>query len=169
MEGNNDLVVDKKMESKGKKVFWGRGNGWVLAGLVNMLKELLKASSYRPYYEDLFLKMAVKIGSIQGQDGFWRASMLDPSAYPNPEVSSTAFFTDGLAHGINEGLLAKETYTTNVVKALEAFNSAVFHDGRHRWTQPIGEDPKKVTADMTEVYGVGGFLLAGTEMLKMID
>lgn len=81
--------------------------------------------------------------------------MLDPSAYPNPEVRSTAFFTDGLAHGINEGLMVKENYTPKVVKALVTLNSAVFHDGKLCWIQPIGEDSKKVTADMTEVYGVG--------------
>jgi len=33
--------------------------------------------------------------------------------------------------------------------------------------QPIGADPKSVTADMTEVYGVGAFLMAGCQMYKL--
>ncbi len=50
----------------------------------------------------------------------------------------------------------------------ESLVSAVFPNGKLVWVQPIGEDPKKVTADMTEVYGVGAFLLAGTEILKLL-
>jgi hypothetical protein len=44
---------------------------------------------------------------------------------------------------------------------------AVMPDGKVGWIQPIGENPKKVTRDMTEVYGVGAFLLAGTEIYKL--
>jgi Flp pilus assembly protein CpaB len=42
-------------------------------------------------------------------------------------------------------------------------------DGKVGFIQPIGADPKAVTNDMTEVYGVGGFLMAGTEITKLID
>lgn len=47
---------DKK-EANGAKVFWGRGNGWVLGGLVEMLRELPVKSKYRPFYQELFQKM----------------------------------------------------------------------------------------------------------------
>ena len=45
--------------------------------------------------------------------------------------------------------------------------SSVWPDGKVGFIQPIGADPKAVTKDMTEVYGVGGFLMAGTELYKM--
>jgi hypothetical protein len=32
--------------------------------------------------------------------------------------------------------------------------------------QPIGADPKKVTKNMTAPYGVGAFLLAGSEVYE---
>ncbi len=43
-------------EANGAKVFWGRGNGWVLGGLVELLRELPAKSKYRPFYQDLFQK-----------------------------------------------------------------------------------------------------------------
>ena len=42
-------------------------------------------------------------------------------------------------------------------------------DGKLGYVQPIGADPKKVTRNMTEVYGPGAFLLAGTEMYRMAE
>ncbi len=160
---------DVKLESNGEKIFWGRGNGWVLGGLVSMLKDLPKDSKYRPFYEELFKEMSEKVVECQGKEGFWHASMLDPGSYPNPETSSSAFFCYALAYGINSGLLEKDKYLPVVTKSWEALVSAVHPDGKLGWVQPIGEDPKKVTAEMTEVYGVGAFLLAGTEMLELIE
>jgi hypothetical protein len=45
----------------------------------------------------------------------------------------------------------------------------IFVDRKLGWVQPVGENLKDVTSDMTEVYGVGAFLLAGTEMLKLTE
>ena len=113
--------------------------------------------------------MAEKVASRQGDTGFWHASMLDHESYPNGETSCTGFFCHALAYGINAGYLDREKYTPIVIKAWQALVSAVFADGKLGWVQPIGEDPKNVTAEMTEVYGVGAFLLAGTEMLQLVD
>lgn len=159
---------DKKLEENGKKVFWGRGNGWVVAGLAIMLEELPSDHKLQGFYKKLFVDMIQKIASLQGEDGFWHASLLDPGAYPSPEVSSTAFFTYAMAFGINQGWLNKSEFQARIEKAWIALNSAIFPDGKLGWIQPIGEDPKKVTSEMTEVYGVGGFLLAGTEILKSL-
>lgn len=158
---------EKKREVNGQKIFWGRGNGWVMGGLVSLLKDLPKDSPYRPFYEQLFQEMAEKVAACQGETGFWHASMLDHEAFPNPETSSSGFFTYALAYGINAGLLDKATYTPIVTNAWQALVSAVYADGKLGWVQPIGQDPKAVTAEMTEVYGVGAFLLAGVEVLGM--
>lgn len=60
-------------EANGKKVFWGRGNGWVLGGLTEMLKDLPKKNSYRNFYEELFVEMCGRMVEIQQPDGFWHA------------------------------------------------------------------------------------------------
>jgi unsaturated rhamnogalacturonyl hydrolase len=82
-------------------------------------------------------------------------------------MSATGFFMFGLAWGINNGYLDRKTYLPAVIRGWNAMQKAVPPDGKVGWIQPIGENPKKVTRDMTEVYGVGAFLLAGTEIYKM--
>lgn len=154
-------------EANGRKVFWGRGNGWVLGGLVEILRGLPAHSKYRKFYQDLFVRMAQRIARCQGDDGFWHASLLDPASYPSPETSASGFFVYALAYGINEGLLPRDTYLPIVEKGWNALLSAVEEDGKLGYVQPIGADPKKVTRDMTEVYGPGAFLLAGTELYRL--
>lgn len=154
-------------EANGTKVFWGRGNGWVLGGLVELLRKLPIESKYRPFYQDLYIKMCNRIAPLQSNDGFWRASLLDPDSYPSPETSGTGFFVYALAYGLNEGLLPADTFMPVVEKGWQALLSAVEEDGKLGYVQPIAADPKKVTPDMTEVYGPGAFLLAGTEVYRL--
>ena len=154
-------------EANGKKIFWGRGNGWVLGGLVEILKELPKKDKNRKFYEELFAKLATRVAGLQHPDGFWHASLLDPASYPSPETSCTTFIVYSIAYGINEGLLDKEIYLPVMIKGWNALVSAVEPNGKLGYVQQIGADPKKVTRDMTEVYGVGAFLMAGNEIYKM--
>lgn len=158
-----------KREQNGEKVFWGRGNGWVAAGLVNILKLLPKDSSYRPFYENLFKEFLPELAKLQDPKGFWHASLLDPDSYPSPETSATALITYALAYGVNNGLLPEDEYRSITQKAWTALISVVDKNGKLGYVQPIGADPRKVTADMTAVYGIGAFLLAGTEMYHFIN
>ncbi|TDN98411.1 glycoside hydrolase family 105 protein [Sunxiuqinia elliptica] len=162
----DDSYFDKK-EENGEKVFWGRGNGWVAAGLVNLLKILPEDSEYRPFYENLFVEFVPRLVDLQNSTGFWHASLLDPQSYPAPETSATALITYALAYGINNNLVDKATYSPALYKAWTALLSAVDTNGKIGWVQPIGADPKKVTADMTASYGVGAFLLAGSEIYQL--
>ncbi len=162
----DDRFFDK-IETNGKKVFWGRGNGWVAAGLVNILKVLPDDSAFRPFYENLFSELVGKLVELQSENGFWHASLLAPAQYPSPETSATALIAYALAYGINSGLLSKDKYTSALEKSWTALNSAINSEGKLGWVQPIGADPKKVTEDMTAVYGVGALLMAGSEIYKM--
>ena len=154
-------------EANGRKVFWGRGNGWVLGGLAEILKELPAKDKNRKFYEELFVKLCTRVAKLQNADGFWHASLLDPASYPSPETSCTTFIVYALAYGINEGLLDKDTFLPILVKGWNAQVSAVDADGKLGYVQPIGADPKKVTRNMTEVYGVDAFLMGGCEIYKM--
>lgn len=154
-------------EANGAKVFWGRGNGWVLGGLVEILRELPAKDKYRPFYQDLFVKLATRVADLQNKDGFWHASMLDPDSYPSPETSCSGFFVYGLLYGINEGLLPRDKFLPVAQKGWDALLSAVEEDGKLGFVQPIGADPRKVGREMTEVYGPGAFLLAGYEMHRL--
>ncbi len=158
-----------KTEANGARVFWGRGNGWVFAGLPVIIRELPENYEHRPYFEQLFRDMAAKILALQDEKGYWHASLLDAASYPNPEMSATAFFVYGIAWGINNHYLDKKTYLPAVIKGWKAMTDAVWPDGKVGWIQPIGEDPKNVTREMTEVYGTGAFLMAGTEIYKLVS
>lgn len=155
-------------EKNGRKVFWGRGNGWVMGGLVKVLAEMPADYPNRSFYMDIYKKMAARLVELQQPDGFWRTSMLDPGAYPGGEASGTGFFCYALAWGINQGILDKATYTPVVTKAWSALCQAQKKDGMIGWVQPIGADPQKnFSADSWEVYGTGAFLSAGSEMIKL--
>ena len=85
----------------------------------------------------------------------------------HPKQAVPRFIVYALAYGINEGLLDKDTFLPILVKGWNAQVSAVDADGKLGYVQPIGADPKKVTRNMTEVYGVGAFLMGGCEIYKM--
>ena len=92
-------------EANGKKVFWSRGNGWVLAGMARMLEYLPNNDPDRPRLEAHFREMAGRILSLQQPDGSWHSSLLDPDSFPTPEASGTGLDTFALAWGVNAGLL----------------------------------------------------------------
>lgn len=156
-----------KKEKNGQDVFWSRGNGWVMAGMANLLSVMPLNHPERKRFIDQFRQMAKKIASLQQADGTWHASLLDPESYPVEETSGTAFFCYAMAWGINQKILSHDSYYPVVQKAWKAITAAVHSDGKLGFVQPIGAAPELVSADNTEVYGVGAFLLAGTELLKL--
>jgi rhamnogalacturonyl hydrolase YesR len=164
----DDTYFDQK-EANGERIYWGRGNGWVAAGLVNILRTMPVDSGYRPFYEDLFRRFVPRLAELQDEDGFWHASLLDPDAYPAPETSATALITYAIAYGVNSGLLDAATYTPAVEKGWRALETTVAADGRVGWVQPIGASPGSVTQNSTAVYGAGAVLMAATEVHRLAD
>jgi rhamnogalacturonyl hydrolase YesR len=162
-----DSTYFDKKEANGKKVFWSRGNGWVMAGLVRMLQYLPMNHPDRPRFEQLFKDMAAQVLACQQPDGLWHSSMLDPGSFPLKETSGSGFFTYALAWGVNQHLLDRATYEPAVDKAWLALVGCVNSDGKLTYVQPVGADPKTFAPDSTEIYGVGGFLLAGSEVYRM--
>ena len=154
-------------EPNGKKVFWSRGNGWVIAGLVRVLEDMPEDYPDRPKYLTLYREMAAKVAAVQGIDGYWRASLLDPVSLPNPETSGTGFFVYAFAWGVNRGVLDRATFEPVVRGGWAAMARAVRADGMLGWVQRIGDKPGATSADTTEVYGVGALLLAGTEVHRL--
>jgi len=153
----------------GRKIFWSRGNGWVLAGLTRVLQEMPADYPHRGRYEALLREMAPKIASLQQGDGYWRSSLLDPDSLPLPETSGTAFFVYALASGINQGLLDRATYEPVIRRGWAALVRAVHPNGMLGYVQRIGDQPGDTSASGTEIYGVGAFLLAGSEIHRLIQ
>lgn len=151
----------------GKRVFWSRGNGWVIAGIARVLEYLPADDPVRPRYVKLLRTMAAALAKRQPADGLWRSNLDDPKQHPNPETSGTAFFCYAIAWGINSGVLPRERYLPVVAKAWRGLAGCVDADGRLGYVQPVGRDPQPATREMTHEYAMGAFLLAGSEMLRL--
>ena len=146
----------------GRKVFWSRGNGWAFAGLARLLDELPRNDPRRPYYVDLFKRMAGALIAIQKPDGYWSPSLLaDPATMP-PEASGTGFFVYGLAWGVRHGVLDRAATLRAIGRGWAALERAVQPDGLVGWVQQVSDRPDRVSAKDTQFYGAGAFLLAAS-------
>ena len=162
-----DSSLFEKREKNGKKIFWGRGNGWVLAGLVRMLELLPADHPSRPRFEQQFREIANKVVTLQQADGFWRSSLLDPDTYPMHETSGTGFYCYALTWGINQGLLKRARFEPAARQAWHALASCVNADGKLTHVQPVGFTPVTFDAESNEPFGAGAFLLAGSEIRRL--
>ncbi|HXG92057.1 MAG TPA: glycoside hydrolase family 88 protein, partial [Blastocatellia bacterium] len=156
-----------RLNANGKRIFWARGNAWVMAGIVRVLQYLPKDDKYRSRYVNLLRVMAASISRVQEEDGLWRPSLLDAQEAPFPETSSTGFFCYALAWGIKNGYLERRVYLPVVERAWRGLVGAVHENGKLGWVQPIGAAPAKVTFEDNQEYGSGAFLLAGSEVYKL--
>lgn len=157
--------IDKR-EANGQKVFWGRGNGWVIGALARIINFLPENYNNRNSYIELFQDMMSRIAKLQDENGYWHTSLLDYETYTSPETSASGFFTYGLWWGINRGFLDEKTYLPVATKAWTAMVSAVHENGMLGYVQPIGDAPQNITAEKNEVYGTAAFALAGLEVAQ---
>ena len=166
-------VYPKHKSANGKKDFWARGDGWVLAGLAKVLKDLPADYKHRQFFVDKYKRLAKAIAEIQQPEGYWTRSMMDPDHAPGPETSGTAFFTYGFLWGINNGYLDEETYLPVVQKSWAYLkNKALQKDGKVGYVQPIGE--RAIPGQVVDVnsqsnFGVGAFLLAACEYVRYLE
>lgn len=162
-----DATFLNKREANGQRLFWSRGNGWVMAGLARVLEEMPADYPTRDKYLEQFRQMAARVAQLQGADGLWRPGLLDAQAYPLPEVSGSAFFVYAMAWGINHHVLDRAIFLPVVSKGWQGLLAHVYEDGRLGSIQPIGAAPGAYSATSSYVYGVGAFLLAGSEVMEL--
>jgi rhamnogalacturonyl hydrolase YesR len=156
-----------KREKNGKKIFWSRGNGWVMGGLVRVLENLPAKDPRRAFYEDKLRQMSASVAQLQNPDGLWRPGLLDAADYPNPEISGSAFFVYAMAWGINHHLLDAKQYRPVIERGWAGMVRHIYSDGRLGCIQPIGAAPGDYTPSASYVYGTGAFLLAGSEVNQL--
>jgi rhamnogalacturonyl hydrolase YesR len=151
----------------GQKMFWARGNAWVVAGTVRVLEYLPADYPSRARYVELLRRMAARLASLQRADGFWSSCLTDTASYPEPETSGTSGIVYALAWGVNHGVLDHDTYLPVVRAGWSALTSAVGADGKLHWVQNVGAAPAKTVEADSQPYGVGLFLLAGSEVAEL--
>ncbi|MEN8156529.1 MAG: glycoside hydrolase family 88 protein [Bacteroidota bacterium] len=163
----DDRFFDQRSEN-GKKIFWARGNGWVIAGLSRLLEDMPSDYKNREKFEQQYREMAQKLLSLQDEDGLWRVSLIDPEYLNMGESSGSSFFTFALAWGINNGLL-DASHKPAVERAWKALTQNVNEWGRLGYVQQVAGSPYPFYDHQWQVYATGAFLLAGCEMLELAD
>ena len=160
----------------GLPCFWSRGNGWVISALCRTLNYLPVTDVHRAEYVQIFQQMCAALLPIQRTDGFWNMDLGDPNNCGGPEETGTGCFTYAMAWGINHGFLDTATYLPAVVNGWHALDSCI-HPMTDTvvlgWVQGSGSAPSQ-TPPVTyaaqpnfDDYGVGIFLLAGSEVYKL--
>ncbi len=157
----------------GKKDFWARGDGWVLAGLAKVIGDLPADYRYRHFFIDKYVRLADAVVATQQPDGYWTRSMMDPDHAPGYETSGTAFFTYGLLWGINNGYLNAPEYLDAALKGWNyLYRTALQKDGSIGYVQPIGEKAipgQVVDRSSTSNFGTGAWLLAACEYVRYLE
>lgn len=170
---DKDFVPPYK-EPNGEDCYWSRGNGWVVAALVRVLEVLPKSDThYQEYLQD-YKNMLAALLKVQRTDGFWNASLHDPNNYGGKEATGTSLFVYGMAWGINHHVIDKKVYLPAVQKAWHALiTESVHKNGFLGYVQGTGKEPKDgqpvtyTSQPDFEDYGLGCFLLAGSEVYKL--
>jgi unsaturated rhamnogalacturonyl hydrolase len=161
-------------EPNGEDCYWSRGNGWVVAALVRILNTIPKNEPHRAEYVADYKAMMAALVPIQRNDGYWNASLHDSTNFGGKELTGTSLFIYGMAWGINNKILDKAIYLPVITKAWNAMAKESVHpNGFLGWVQGTGKEPKEsqpVTYDREpdfEDFGLGCFLLAGSEVYKI--
>ncbi|MFC3560548.1 glycoside hydrolase family 88/105 protein [Pedobacter jamesrossensis] len=170
---DKDFVPPYK-EPNGEDCYWSRGNGWVIAAFVRVLETMPKDAIGYDEYLKTYHEMIKALVPLQRVDGFWNVSLHDPNHFGGKETSGTALFVYGMAWGVNQGILDKATYLPIISKAWNGMTKdAVQENGFIGFMQGTGKEPKDgqpvsyTSMPDFEDYGLGCFLLAGTEVYKL--
>ena len=166
-------VYPKHKTASGKKDFWARGDGWVLAGLAKVLQDMPKTYKHYQFFADKFVTLAEAVKKIQQPQGHWTRSMMDPEQAPGYETSGTAFFCYGMLWGVNNGYLTKKEFEPAIEKAWNYLTTvAMQQNGKIGYVQPIGERAipgQTVDANSEANFGVGAFLLSACEYYRYLQ
>ncbi|MGD9994962.1 MAG: glycoside hydrolase family 105 protein [Salinivirgaceae bacterium] len=132
-----DVYIKKLQQSNGLfyhgfdgPFFWGRGNGWVAAGLAELLSELPNSNPNYTRLVDAYKKMMKTLLHNQAEDGMWRQLIDNETSFK--ETSSTAMFGYAMALGVKKELLPEDPYRKAIDKAWQALATYVTPDGKLR-------------------------------------
>ena len=164
---DRDVYQATKRDPSGKKLYWARANGWVIAGLVRVLQIMPAEHPARPFFEKQFTEMLTAIAKLQQEDGLWRSNLVNPTQFPIGEASGSGFFTYAYAWGVNNGLLDRAKFEPIINRAWHGLVACVEPDGKLTHVQPEGSGPDNFESKSSVPYGAGAFLLAGSEIYKL--
>jgi rhamnogalacturonyl hydrolase YesR len=108
--------------------YWGRGNGWVAAGLAELLSELPQNHPRYPAILQGYQKMMVALLDYQAEDGMWRQLIDNETAWK--ETSATGMFGYAIVTGVKAGILPASKFESSYRKAWNSLATYVNNDGQ---------------------------------------
>ena len=95
--------------------FWSRGNGWMAAGMSELLSSLPETNQNRPRIMEGYKKMMASLLKYQAENGTWRQLIDEPESWY--ETSGTGMFAFAMITGVKNGWLDKTIYSVAARKA----------------------------------------------------
>jgi len=158
------------------RVPWGRGNGWTIFSLSELLAVLPMDHADRPALIGFFRELCEGYLALQDEAGMWHQVLTHPDAYP--ETSCTAMFAYAFSRGVQYGWLEYPApYIAAVFKAWEAITRIGVDAGGNVHGVCRGSEfsfspnyyKKELLPILNDTHGVGIVLLAGVEVRKLMQ
>jgi rhamnogalacturonyl hydrolase YesR len=153
---------------------WGRGNGWVIFSLSELLAVLPADHALRPELLAMFRELCAGYLALQDDNGMWHQVLHEPDSYL--ETSCTSMFAYAFARGVQYGWLETPApYVRSVFKAWEALNRVsidrlgnvhgVCRGSEFSFTSEYYK--KDLLWNLNDTHGIGIVLLAGVEVIRL--
>jgi len=151
---------------------WGRANGWAMVAQIDLLERLPQDHPQRDSLIELLQRHVIGISHYQGSKGIWHQLLDKSDSYL--ETSCSAMFVYAIARAVNRGLLDKR-YSSIALRGWEGLMSKIRSDGEVEGVctgTPIGDDLTFYylrPAPLNDIHGIGTVIMAGTEILHMLQ
>jgi rhamnogalacturonyl hydrolase YesR len=166
-------VYDFKYDTK-TNVPWGRGNGWVVFSMTELLAELPENHPREAELIEFLNTLCEGYLKLQDEDGMWHQVLNDWDSYP--ETSCTSMFIYAFSRGVRYGWLREpEKYVKAIYKGWEAISkTSVDTDGnvygvcRGSEFSFIPDYYKyELGWNLNDTHGTGIVMLAGIEVIRL--
>lgn len=106
---------------------WCRGNGWMAAGMTELLSLLPEDNQNRDAIMNSFRKMMETLAGYQKSDGLWAQLVDDPTVWS--ETSGSAMFLYAMISGVKNGWLPAKKYMPIIEKGWKGLVSHINSEG----------------------------------------
>lgn len=156
-------------------VAWGRGNGWVVFSLAELLSVMPGQHVLRPDLLAFYRELGQGYLRLQGTSGLWHQVLTDPESYE--EASCTSMFVYAFARGVRQGWLKEpEAYLDAAVRGWRGLTEncidkygnvyGVCRGSGYSFNKYYYKD--ELTWQLNDTHGIGIVLLAGIEVAKLL-
>lgn len=153
-------------------VFWGRGQGWALLGIVHTLECLPGSDQNVPSLLEVLRQLSGALAAAQDESGHWHTVINDAESYL--ESSVAAFVVDGFSRAILRGWLP-ESYRSTIVRAMDAAMGQVAKNGKldgvsyETYPSAAAEHYRRMPRGAMVPWGQGPLLTAIRSYARLLD